>query len=125
MKNEYVSALGMLVTVILLLRARARKKEEERKNDQTIPPYEPIEPESLKIADTAVTAISRVSQIYNIAVGLLVLAAVAYLFFVDPLTRWIILGTAALMILIALVHRRWKARKSSDRNTIDAGRDGY
>ncbi len=116
MSNEYFSALGLLVTLLLLLRTRSRQKEEERNNDQNIAPYEPIEPESRKLVDQTMKVISRVAGIYNIAICIFLLAAVAYLFFADSITRWIILGTAALIGIIILIHKRMKARQNTEVN---------
>ena len=123
MDNNTIRGLGMLVTLLLLLWARRRKKEKERKNDPNIPPYQPIEPESRKVIDTTVTVISKVSGIYNIVIGIFLLAAVAYLFFVDSITRWIILGTAALIGIIILIHKRTKARQDDDVTDIDRWED--
>jgi protein-S-isoprenylcysteine O-methyltransferase Ste14 len=113
MSKEYFSGLGLLVTLLLLLRSRSRQKEEERKNDQSIPPYEPIEPESRKLVDQTMKVISKASRIYSIVMGLLLLTVVGYLFFADSITRWIILGTAALIGIIILIHKRMKARQNT------------
>lgn len=123
MSNEYFGGLGLLVTLLLLLRARSRQKEEQRKNDQSIPPYEQIEPESRNLADQTMTVISKVAGIYNIAFCIFLLSAVAYLFFVDPITRWIILGTAALIGIIILIHNRLKARQNDNVNDMDRWED--
>ena len=52
-----------------------------------------------------------VGRAYSIIMGLALLTFVGYLFFTESLSRWIIAGTAVLIVLVILVKRRRERRE--------------
>jgi len=111
------TAIGLILTLLLLLKKRRKKKQTKVKaNDvQTydeqaydIRNYVPIEPESIGVGEGAVETYHKAKKIQAIVVGVSLLGAIGYMFVTENISRWIIVGTAALMLVLLLIRKQLK-----------------
>ena len=90
------AAAGFALTVLLVLRARARRRSSN--------PSLPREPARRRDRIEAfVDAVARVHSWWLMVLEFFVLAAVGYLFLTDALARAIILGTGAVCLVIVTI----------------------
>jgi hypothetical protein len=107
---DIVKLLGTLLTILVLLRARKRNRQVMERTDDPRG-YDPIEPESGKAIEDTVQVAESAGKVHAIIVALALFGAVGYLFFTESLTRWIIVGTAVLLVLIVLVRDRLQRKE--------------
>ncbi len=118
MDGDATKGLGFLITLLIFFNARRKKKAAEQKS-QDVRAYEPIEPEESRILPQTLEVMSKGAGTIQFFGLLFILGVVGCGFFTDSLVRWIILGTIALMALIAFIFKRRGTRQDPvfDRTT--------
>jgi hypothetical protein len=121
MDNNFIKGVGLLIALAVLLRARYKTKAAKTRQED-VRNYEPIEPGKAdmgKMGKMAFSTLSRLHRIYSLLITIGIVTAVLGLVVFDSISRWIILGTAALILLIYTIYKNRKAEEKTDHRSTE------
>ncbi len=125
MDNNLIRGIGILIALAVLLRARYKAKAVKTRQED-VRNYEPIEPGKAdmgKMGKMAFSTLSRLHRIYSLLITIGIVTAVLGLVVFDSISRWIILGTAALILLIYTIYKNRKAEETADPRSTEFWED--
>src|ERR1700722_7373828 len=100
--------LGILLTFLFMIYARARRNEAKKRNSQfdfQKQPGSQAESSHAKpdLISQAASGIFKGSEVLNLIMGIIVVGVVLLDAFYDPLTRIVVLSTIGVMLLVFLI----------------------